>query len=297
MRFLIDAHTNLGNGREVNEDAFAYCPFVEDGKWIVSRTMGNPKSVDDSDTGVFQQQSSLGSLLVVADGMGGASAGEVASAMAISTIQRLCSVEEMRRLAKCRDGEVHQFFKNVVLQADKEIRAYTLEHFETIGMGTTLVIAWVREGKADVIWCGDSRAYCYTPSGGLQRITTDHSYVQELCTRGEITADEMLTHPDSNLLTRCVGDTDFEARADAVTVTLQPNTLLMLCTDGLSGYSYEQDVERTIYRNFVSARIPLVEMALQLEAQDNITVLTLSLIGDKEDQPSIPFTARLKNLF
>lgn len=298
MKYHISAHTDLGFGREVNEDFFAYCPDVEKGQWVTSREDGSDAKSCKRSTEGFQHLSSLGALLVVADGMGGRQSGDVASAMVADTIQRLCSPEQMKTLEEsCDSDTVHQFLKDVVLQADKEIRAHTLEHFETIGMGTTLVLLWVHGGKADVAWCGDSRAYLYTPKSGLRRLSTDHSYVQELCTRGEITEDEMLTHPDSNLLTRCVGDTDFEANAETLTVDVQSNSMFMLCTDGLSGYSYERDVQHTIYQHYTTADIPLVELALELEAQDNITTLTMSIIDDEAKQPTIPVITQLKKFF
>lgn len=298
MQYAIHAQTDLGHGREVNEDAFAYCPDLTEQRWFTSRQEGCDAAHCELSTDGYRPLPVLGSLLIVADGMGGASAGEVASAMAIATLQRLCTPQRMQTLSTASDEDVHRFFCDAVEQADQEIRAYTLDHFETIGMGTTLVVVWVREGRADVAWCGDSRAYLYTPSDGLRRLSTDHSYVQQLCSRGEITEDEMLTHPDSNLLTRCVGDTDYEAKADALTIPLQPNSLLMLCSDGLSGYSYERDVNNTIYRHFTGGpHIPLVDLALQLEAQDNITVLTLSLIDDNQQHPTISLKTRFRNLF
>ncbi|MBQ0049205.1 MAG: serine/threonine-protein phosphatase [Bacteroidales bacterium] len=293
MKISFHAHTDIGLSRDVNEDAFAFCPNLERALWH--------SSFDLPDANVetylpFAPLSQLGAMLVVADGMGGTMAGEVASRMAIETVRRLCTPEALLPLLSAPQGAVHSFLCHVVEEAHADIRRHAATHSETIGMASTIVVAWLAR-DAHICWCGDSRAYIFQPRIGLRRITLDHSFVQQLCTQGEITEEEMLTHPDNNLLTRCVGDTDLPAAPECTTLALQPNSLLLLCTDGLSGYSYADDIERYVRRGFTSGRPNLVSLAHEVEAQDNITTLCAAIIPDHQQRPTLPLSLRLKDLF
>jgi PPM family protein phosphatase len=156
---------------------------------------------------------------VVADGMGGHAAGEVASQVTRDRV-----VAEVRRGAAITASiaAAHE----AVVQAATEVQARK-------GMGSTVVAAQIekRTGQAHIAWVGDSRAYLWR-GGELRRLTRDHSLVQLMVQQGEISPAEAETHPDRNVLVRCLG---FDhPQVDQVQLHLEPGDLLLLCTDGLT---------------------------------------------------------------
>jgi len=156
---------------------------------------------------------------VVTDGMGGHASGEVASQLARDKI-----VNEVKRGASLTDA---------IRAAHRAVLAGALEVKTRKGMGSTVVAAQIepRSGAATIAWVGDSRAYLWRDSG-LRRLTRDHSLVQLLVQQGEITPAEAETHPDRNVLVRCLGFD--EPEIDHVKVQLEPGDILLLCTDGLT---------------------------------------------------------------
>ena len=221
MKLRIVAKTDIGKERDQNEDAFIICPDLSHPNWKLDKAQ-----VD---------LSPYGSLLVVADGMGGANAGEVASSLAIDVIRQFFSASEV---ASAIDSEkqIKAYLQSAIKSADATIKEHMTKHPETTGMGTTIVVCWILNDKAHIAWCGDSRCYMYNSKKGLKALTKDHSYVQELVDEGTITEKEAFSHPDSNLITRGLGDFDTDALADIVTYSIQPNDILLLCSDGLCGY-------------------------------------------------------------
>ena len=127
----------------------------------------------------------------MADGMGGTNAGEVASAVAIDSIGKTFTPEAVDKAAS-DDSKIRELLTTAIKDADKAINQHMVDHPETAGMGTTIVLCWVKDDKAYTAWCGDSRCYLYNDKG-LKPLTKDHSYVQELVDRGEITEEEAFT--------------------------------------------------------------------------------------------------------
>ncbi|MGA0838263.1 MAG: PP2C family protein-serine/threonine phosphatase [Pseudomonadales bacterium] len=157
---------------------------------------------------------------VVADGMGGHAAGDVASQVARDSV--LFAVERKRGLVDAI-ADAHA----AVVRKGSEVRARR-------GMGSTVVAAHVeqRSGEARIAWVGDSRAYLWR-DGELRRLTRDHSLVQQMVQQGRISPAQAETHPDRNVLLRCLG---FEQPSiDQVRMQLEPDDLLLLCTDGVTG--------------------------------------------------------------
>ena len=302
MKIKLSAITDVGKEREHNEDAFVLCPDLSKLDW----------SADD--TSVHLPLGPYGSLAVVVDGMGGANAGDVASAMAIDAIKQLFTDGKLDEVVKS-DTDIRQFLFDVVKYADNSIQAYAFDHPETAGMGTTIVICWMlptsdtqqpsSTTQTYIAWCGDSRCYVYNPKDGLRQLTKDHSYVQELVDSGKITEEEAFNHPDGNLITRGLGDLDFEAQADIVCHMLQPGDWLMLCSDGLCGYCTNDDVARVIkadYPDVTGCRDHLLKMALDTGGYDNITIAIVSVIADDTSEPEAAstnggFLSFLKRLF
>lgn len=187
-----------------------------------------------------------GVLLVVCDGMGGMQAGEVASTLAVATIEEWFAPQ-------CLTTEVLadplDYLKKAIVGADTNIKQYTKKHPETDGMGTTVVLAWVIEKKVYVAWCGDSRAYRYNPQLGLERLSHDHSLVQSWVDAGQITEDQAFDHPQSNVVTRSLGDPNGVAMPEAAEYTLYNNDVLLLCSDGLCGTLRDREIENILSSN------------------------------------------------
>ena len=176
MKIKISALTDAGKERDNNEDALLFCSNLERQEW-------QEQATDD-----YETINSLGSLLIVADGMGGANAGEVASALAVNSVKE--SFQSQRVQAAIQQELITELMQRSVVTADEAINQRIIKDPDTTGMGTTIVICWILGGTAHIAWCGDSRCYVYNPLNGLQRLTTDHSFVQELIAKGELTEDE-----------------------------------------------------------------------------------------------------------
>lgn len=229
-----------------------------------------PHNEDDylvSDLGEY------GALLGVADGMGGANAGEIASALTIETLKRKFTPESLKEVTRNDDG-ILSFMEAVVKDANLTIVNHSKSDNSTRGMGTTIVMAWIINGKAYVCWCGDSRCYVLNQQNGLILLSHDHSLVQELADRGKLVPELMHGHPMSNIITRCLGDTD-HAIPDTCIYQLQNNDIIMLCSDGLCGICYDDMIQKTMscYQESPTAcKDELIATALSAGGFDNVTV-------------------------
>ena len=287
MKIRIAAITDVGKERENNEDALIVCPSIASQDWQQQQT--------DS----YSTIGHLGSLLIVADGMGGANAGEVASSLAINTIKDAFTVENATEALKS-DEQLDQLLQNAIRHADEAIDDRIFQDPDTGGMGTTIVVCWIVNGKAHIAWCGDSRCYVYHPQRGLKRLTKDHSLVQEMVDKGEITEKEAFTHPDSNIITRGLGDFDARPTADIAHYDLQSSDTLMLCSDGLCGYCTDKDIEKTFDNHCTDVTVlrdELLRQALEAGGYDNICIALASVIGDDEEQPEEKKQPGLKSFF
>jgi protein phosphatase len=202
-------------------------------------------------------------LFVVADGMGGAQAGEVASRLAVETFEDGLDESEApeRRLAAR------------VREANRRIHELSRTDTERAGMGTTLTAALLEEHDLAIAHVGDSRAYMYR-DGHLQRLTRDHSLVDELMRRGKLTEEQAAEHPQRSIITRALGP-EAEVEVDTWTYPVRPGDVLLLCSDGLTSMLSEDQVEAIIARapNLVEAGDELVDAANAAGGRDNITVV------------------------
>jgi protein phosphatase len=287
MKINISATTDVGCNRENNEDAFAFCPDLAAPDWRQKRTGG------------YLPLDAQGALLIVADGMGGTNAGEVASAVAIDSISRTFSPEAAK--AANDDDKVRKLLTTAIKDADHAINQHMVDHPETAGMGTTIVICWVKGDKAYTAWCGDSRCYLYNDKG-LLPLTKDHSYVQELVDRGEITEEETFTHPDNNVITRGLGDFDTQVIPDITITDVKAGDMLMLCSDGLCGYCTNEMIGKVMADSKADIDLcaeQLQEMALKVPGDDNICIVVASLLSDDDKRATPPSRLRklLKKMF
>jgi len=232
---LAFAQSDIGVVRKTNEDSYIFSP---------------PK------------------LFVVADGMGGHAAGEIASNLGASAVQQY-----IERFKQQPDWE--QTLKQAIIQANTTIYQVAQSKSECLGMGTTITAVYAAEPQ--IYWghVGDSRLYLIRDNM-LQQITNDHSFVWELVQSGSITADEALIHPRRNILTRAVGTSD-TISVDSGSFSLQLGDRLLLCTDGLTNMITEKHILDICSQ---TANLPaivnqLVEQANQAGGYDNITAIII----------------------
>ena len=220
IKFRLAAKTDMGLVRTNNEDNFQAAADLSSGqmRWVNNEICSLGEK---------------GALLVVADGMGGMNAGEVASELAIETVREYFSLENLTPEVTRNRFSIEKYMKEVIVAADARIKAEAKERPETRGMGTTIVIGWILEGQLYVSWCGDSRAYIYNPVAGLHQITKDHSYVQGLVDKGVISREDAFEYPDSNIITRSLCDGGAKAKPESLLkpYELCDNDIVLLCTD------------------------------------------------------------------
>lgn len=275
MKIRLSAITDKGKERDINQDAFTLCPDLSSPDWTTG-------SMDN-----YLPLGKLGALAVVADGMGGANAGEVASALAVETAAKYFNVERLSEALSSKE-KIRELITGYFKAADTAIENQVWDCPHQAGMGTTIVLCWILENTAYIAWCGDSRCYVFTPQKGLQPLTKDHSYVQELIDKGELSEAEAFSHPDNNIITRGVGDLDFSSEPDFVEYHITPGETFLLCSDGLCGYCTNQTVSRILFRNYTdidTCRNTLMESALNAGGFDNICIALASVISDDEEQP------------
>jgi PPM family protein phosphatase len=205
-------------------------------------------------------------LFMVADGMGGALAGELASRMCAEAFAELDLIQHQ--------GE--EALRATIGVANRRIYERSRTDSEASGMGTTVTAALVGEnGTVAFAHVGDSRAYLLR-DGALQRLSEDHSLVHELVRKGQLSEVEAEQHPQRSVITRALG-TDEEVQIDTFTLAAQPDDVLLLCTDGLNTMISEQDIAAVLVSPTPAADIArqLVRAALRAGGEDNVTAVVV----------------------
>ena len=205
-------------------------------------------------------------IALVCDGMGGARAGNIASAMAVKLF-----TEEFLRTS----GREEERMRKAAALANREVFQRSLRDEDCAGMGTTLVAALAGEGGAVILNEGDSRAY-HINQEGIVLVTRDHSLVADLVERGELTREEARRHPNKNLITRALG-ADPDLMADCFRQPMAPGDYLLLCSDGLSNVVEEQEMLYEVIHGGPpeSCCGRLLEIAMGRGAPDNVTAVLI----------------------
>ena len=238
--------TDVGRKREHNEDNMAY--------------------VIPKDPQVMAMK---GALFIVADGMGGHAAGEVASEIAVDTVSNAYYMDD--------NEEVIPPLLQAIKRANLAIHQRAAENLLRSGMGTTCVAAVLRGNMAYIANVGDSRAYIVR-GGQVRQVTQDHSWVAEQVRAGLLTEDQARTHAQRNVITRCLG-TQPDVDVDVFLEPLQENDCLVLCTDGLSGLISEEEVMRIVNQSVPQESVyHLVERANENGGPDNITAIVVRVL-------------------
>ena len=208
-------------------------------------------------------------LFLVADGMGGHTAGQIASAIAIEAV--------LEAVRSCGDaGSLTERLRGAVGHANARILRTTAVRPELSGMGTTLVALLVRGDRAAVAHVGDSRVYRVRASR-IRQLTDDHSLVGELQRRGEISAAAAREHPHRHVLTRALG-VKAEAEPDLGELTAEPGDVFVLCSDGLTQHVRDEEIAKAVGAGEDVAETceRLVALANARGGEDNVTVLVVA---------------------
>jgi serine/threonine protein phosphatase PrpC len=252
IRLRSSAQTNVGQVRENNEDTI----HLWTGEHFV--------------------------LAVVADGMGGAAAGEEASRIAVESIQSGMQLDEYDghdALEYVDDEVIIQKLSEAIHQANRGIIRRAQYEPEMRGMGTTVTLAFVRGQEAIIAHVGDSRAYLVRGyDAGIEQITADHSFVQALVSAGHITPEQAENHPMQNVLYRVVGQGD-ELEVDLYHSDLMVNDCLVLCSDGLTRHVRPEEIAVIVRQkdNPGAASQKLIDLANERGGEDNISVIIIKV--------------------
>lgn len=227
------------------------------------------------------------SLFLVADGMGGHAAGEVASRTAVQSVR-----EFIEQAAKDRDftwpfgmdnhySPIENMLLTGFLLANRRVGRLAEENAQYNGMGTTLAGIYAPDGEIHIGHVGDSRIYKFH-DGTLSALTADHSWVNEQLQRNIITEDEARTHRWRNIITRALGNrADLEV--DLKTVDCVPGDLFLICSDGLTGMIEDQHIQKILLdcgENLADACQALIEASNQAGGIDNISVVLVRVLAD-----------------
>ena len=214
-------------------------------------------------------------IYMVADGVGGNNAGEIASRTAVSVIAEY--IRENPVTDKKTEAELKEYFMQCLVKANTEIYGMARRHQENRGMATTIILVYVAGKQAYVVNVGDSRMYVCR-NGLMSCITEDHTYVTELLKQGLITAQQAKNHPQRNMITRAIGG-DATVQPDFFRVELEEGDVLMLCTDGLYDEVEESKMAGIIgeSESMSDACRCLVNAANRSGGRDNITVVCLKI--------------------
>ncbi|MBR6229837.1 MAG: Stp1/IreP family PP2C-type Ser/Thr phosphatase [Eubacterium sp.] len=227
---------------------------------------------DSNQDSVFCDENTVGvfpNLFLVADGMGGHNAGDLASRICIETFVERLKSSTMRTPVSAMEDAAEK--------ANQAILDKSMEDEKFRGMGTTLVGMVIEENTAYIINIGDSRLYQIR--GGIRQITVDHSLVEEMVLSGEIEKNEMRTHPNKNIITRALGTTK-NPKPDCFELEVRKGDTYLLCSDGLSNMLDDREMEAIIScegEELSEVGRKLVEAANEAGGKDNISAVLVRI--------------------
>ena len=211
---------------------------------------------------------------VVCDGMGGAKSGNIASSLAIDVF-----VQEIKRTwnVALSGSKIDQMLRSAVKLANFTVFDQAMQFEEFAGMGTTLAAALISGRRVSVVNVGDSRVYAITRTG-IHQLTRDHSLVQMMVERGELTPELARTYPRKNFITRAIG-TEAVVECDLFHTTLEKGDCLLLCSDGLSNMMSDQEILFEVVHGVDKQQCcqRLLDIAKNRGAPDNVTSILIQI--------------------
>ena len=231
----------------------------------------------------FAEANDKRGLFIVADGMGGHAAGEVASEMAVQIVQR-----ELAGVRDLDSDDVVQLVASALKLANRAIHERTLTEVDKQGMGTTASVLLLGAWKYLIGQVGDSRVYLLR-DGALQQITKDHSYVQEQVDAGFLTPEQARYHPYSNVITRCVGASE-SVEPDTYTGDVKVGDLFLVASDGLTGMVDDRRLQQLLLARTTTQRMveALISEANGRGGLDNITAIIVRVTAGDDQTTTAP---------
>ncbi len=227
----------------------------------------------NQDAFIAGQLSSQISFGIVCDGMGGANAGNIASEIAVKTVSEYLYNSYREKLTI---DEIARLVVSAISSANLQIYERATKNETLSGMGTTIVVAVIKDNEAVISHVGDSRIYLVNEA--ITQLTKDHSIVQSLIESGKISEEDAKVHPRKNVITRALGVED-KVIVDTDFINLSENETLLLCTDGLTNFVNVDTILKVFKENDISLVCEkLVELANLGGGGDNITVVTLTAV-------------------
>ncbi|BCB03307.1 Stp1/IreP family PP2C-type Ser/Thr phosphatase [Bacillus sp. KH172YL63] len=217
-------------------------------------------------------------LAIVADGMGGHRAGDVASQLTISILKDFWENTEKFNTA----DEAENWLKSTINEVNNKVYTYSQSNSECEGMGTTLVGAICTSLFATIVNIGDSRGYILNENG-FHQLTEDHTLVNELVRSGEITKEDAEHHPRKNVILRAIG-TESSISMDIKTIMFEDDDVILLCSDGLSNKVSEKEMKDVLVQDqsLEYKGESLVQLANEYGGEDNITVVIVEFAAETE---------------
>ena len=272
MKLEIFGNTIIGKVRDHNEDSFVFCNNIETPEFIFS-----PKE------SISFEIKGYGSVMCVADGMGGTNAGEIASHESVNFIKKYFSDK-----TNFEGKETEKVLVDAIIKTNDHLNEYVKSHTESKGMGTTMVLSLIKNDTLSVAWIGDSRCYKTNPNNDkfLFPFTDDHSMVWELVQSNQMTAEQARVHPQSNIITQSLGDSVNKVKPSFKSTILKEGDIVILCSDGLNGMLSDCSIDMISRENTDAKEIcnRLIEDANEAGGEDNITVIVSKIL--QVDNPS-----------
>ena len=231
---------------------------------------GLKRDINQDYYGVIEEDENIPYVFIIADGMGGHKSGEVASKLSVELSLSCVRKVLNKKLSK---EDIVSKLKSVVEEVNRKVYESSCENVANNGMGTTLIIAVVMPCYVVIAHVGDSRVYVFRDKK-LERITNDHSYVEELVKNGTITREEARKNPNKNVLTRAVGY-EKDVDIDIYTCNREEDDIFMMCTDGLTNMVDESTIEEVFLTKDKPQDIvySLINKSNENGGLDNITII------------------------
>lgn len=242
---------------------------------IFKTDRGRVRQHNEDNGGIFLSSEGI-CLAIVADGMGGHRAGDVASTMTIDLLKK--SWNESNQIQTANEAE--EWLRNQINKVNEILFQHAEENSECQGMGTTVVAAICTEKFATIANIGDSRCYLYNESG-FKQVTEDHSLVNELVRTGQITKQDAENHPRKNVLLRALG-TELQVEMDISTIIFEEGDMLLLCSDGLSNKVSEEEMVELIKNEqpLEEKAASFIDVANHYGGEDNITLVLVQYVDE-----------------
>lgn len=236
-------------------------------KYGIRTDRGLKRQLNEDNCNVLVGYPGIPACFVIADGMGGHKCGEVASKQAVDSVCNLLLKADWEK------ENISEMLSDIIVKVNDEIYNFSLLDEATQGMGTTLIITVLKNRKLYIGHVGDSRVYIIREDS-IEKVTWDHSFIEELVKNGSITRDEAVNHPKRNLITRAVGY-ELGLQVDTYEIDLKDNDIILLCTDGLTNMLTEEEILDIIKNNEEpqDACDTLIQKANNNGGEDNTTVI------------------------